>query len=69
MAKPKSNANNFVSGVTVQDSSDNIYKITRDTDGDYKIDDVCAENTMYINAAAARELIQGLGMLLDFNDE
>jgi hypothetical protein len=46
--RPEVTADRFTSRVSVVASNGNTYNVIRDDDGDYKIEDVLSETTVYI---------------------
>lgn len=63
-------ASYFPSRKTVMASNGNTYHVSRDTDGDYKIEDVAADNTTYLGPApVAYSIGQALQALIEDNGE
>lgn len=70
MSKPKSGTDSYVSAITVQISDGHTFNIKRDLDGDYTLEDVMTDTTIFIgDAKIARQIATDLGSLLDWNDE
>ena len=66
---PEVDAARFTSCITVVSNNGSAYKVARDDDGDYKIED-SAENTTYIGPAAiAAEIAAAINDLLAANEE